>query len=126
MLTRLHSTQVFNKLSFMGANWDLPNCAWDGKACIVPVKPKYVKPLHVPVMNMGYDPPPPSATTPPLSLVRDPCTIKPNGLLFLNGYALDPTTDGKERASGWRSVGRVKHLHGYLARKKLPPARTLQ
>jgi len=37
----------------MGANWDLPNCAWDGKACIVPVVQKFAKPLHVPVMNMG-------------------------------------------------------------------------
>jgi len=46
-------SQVFNKLSFMGANWDLPGCAWDGKACIVPVVQKFAKPLHVPVMNMG-------------------------------------------------------------------------
>jgi hypothetical protein len=48
-----HLAQVFTNLSFMGVKWDIPNCAWDGKACMTPVKPKFVKQVHAPVMNLG-------------------------------------------------------------------------
>ncbi len=43
---------VFQKMfTFMGAKWDVPNCAWDGKQCIVPVQPKALK-APVPMINV--------------------------------------------------------------------------
>eukprot|EP00286_Rhodomonas_abbreviata_P025358 CAMPEP_0181296824 /NCGR_PEP_ID=MMETSP1101-20121128/4909_1 /TAXON_ID=46948 /ORGANISM="Rhodomonas abbreviata, Strain Caron Lab Isolate" /LENGTH=62 /DNA_ID=CAMNT_0023401713 /DNA_START=306 /DNA_END=494 /DNA_ORIENTATION=- len=39
-------------MTFMGAKWDVPNCAWDGKQCIQPIQPK-MKAAPVPIMNLG-------------------------------------------------------------------------
>mmetsp|Transcript_10988 Transcript_10988/g.22101 ORF Transcript_10988/g.22101 Transcript_10988/m.22101 type:complete len:81 (+) Transcript_10988:53-295(+) len=40
-------------MTFMGAKWDVPNCAWDGKQCIQPIQPK-MKAAPVPIMNVRF------------------------------------------------------------------------
>eukprot|EP00282_Hemiselmis_andersenii_P009617 CAMPEP_0114135996 /NCGR_PEP_ID=MMETSP0043_2-20121206/14978_1 /TAXON_ID=464988 /ORGANISM="Hemiselmis andersenii, Strain CCMP644" /LENGTH=64 /DNA_ID=CAMNT_0001229719 /DNA_START=15 /DNA_END=209 /DNA_ORIENTATION=+ len=38
---------------FMGAKWDVPNCAWDGKGCITPVQQPGMKKPAPPTINLG-------------------------------------------------------------------------
>eukprot|EP00285_Hemiselmis_virescens_P007798 CAMPEP_0173387904 /NCGR_PEP_ID=MMETSP1356-20130122/10330_1 /TAXON_ID=77927 ORGANISM="Hemiselmis virescens, Strain PCC157" /NCGR_SAMPLE_ID=MMETSP1356 /ASSEMBLY_ACC=CAM_ASM_000847 /LENGTH=64 /DNA_ID=CAMNT_0014344665 /DNA_START=32 /DNA_END=226 /DNA_ORIENTATION=- len=38
---------------FMGAKWDVPNCAWDGKGCITPVAQPMAKKAAPPMINLG-------------------------------------------------------------------------